>query len=205
MARTKSRRNRALGASDTGSFPDVLTVARWLFRPELIGALLVVLAAATVPVLLPLAGVIGDVRDAAVGALGVHVFTLTLALAASGVVIALRRGEWVRRHRRHVIGVASLVLFSAGALGGWHPDTHVGTADLAQRSAGGDLGAALLTRPLLFGSLLSLPLGLVLLWPRTTLAAARATTRTPSASRRRCGNTAACRACSRSLAIRSRR
>ena len=175
MARTKSRRNRALGASDTGSFPDVLTVARWLFRPELIGALLVVLAAATVPVLLPLAGVIGDVRDAAVGALGVHVFTLTLALAASGVVIALRRGEWVRRHRRHVIGVASLVLFSAGALGGWHPDTHVGTADLAQRSAGGDLGAALLTRPLLFGSLLSLPLGLVLLWPRTTLAAARAT------------------------------
>ena len=168
MARTKPRRTsgRRRGASD--SIPDILTVWRFLIRPQMLGTLLVVLAAAAVPSLLPLATVLNEARDALVGAVGLHVFTLTLAIASLGGLLAFRRGSWLRRHRRHLLGAGVLLVFSAGLLGYWHPEATVGTVDLATTSAGGDAGRLLVSGALATVAwAATLPLAFALLWPRS--------------------------------------
>ena len=177
MARTRSRRTRGQRSSARSAtpFPDILTVGRFLFRPELVGTLLVVLAAALLPRLLPLAGVFDDARDGLVRTLGLHAFTLVLLTAAVGGLLALRRGAWLGRHRRHVLGVAALLLFSAGILGLWFPHSQVGAVDLAAHSAGGDAGRRLVEgAPAEAAWAAALPLGFALLWPRTAAALLRA-------------------------------
>ena len=178
MARTRPRRTRAPRSSARAAtaFPDILTLVRFLFRPELVGTLLVVLAAALLPRLLPLAGVFDDARDGLVRTLGLHAFTLVVLIAAGGGLLALRRGAWLGRHRRHVLGVAALLLFSAGILGRWFPHSQVGAVDLATHSAGGDAGRRLLEgAPAAAVWAAALPLGFALLWPRTAAALLRAT------------------------------
>lgn len=177
MARTKPRRRDPRSrARAVRSVPDILSVGRFLIRPELAGTLLVVLAAALLPQLLPLAGVFDDARDGLVRALGLHAVTVVVLLAAWGGLLAVRRGRWLRQHRRHVLGAAVLLVFSAGLLGRWFPESQVGTVDLAARSAGGDVGR-LLVRSAAATAVwaAALPLGFTLLWPRTALALLRAT------------------------------
>ena len=175
MARAKTRRaSRRTAAS---SFPRL----RRLICPELLGTLLVVVAVATLPYLLPLTAVLRSARDELVGALGLHVFSGVAAVAALGAVLALRKSEWLIRRRRHIAGAALLLLFSAGLLSLWRPETRVGSVDLGETSAGGDLGR-LLTGGWLLGLawLATLPAAFALLWPRT---AARLLRATPARSR----------------------
>ena len=170
MARAKTRRaSRRTAAS---SFPRL----RRLIRPELLGTLLVVVAVATLPYLLPLTAVLRSARDELVGALGLHVFSGVAAVAALGAVLALRKSEWLIRRRRHIAGAALLLLFSAGLLSLWRPETRVGSVDLGGTSAGGDLGR-LLTGGWLLGLawLATLPAAFALLWPRTAARLLRAT------------------------------
>ena len=147
-----------------------------LLRPEVVGTVLVVLAAAAVPSVIPLTGVIGEARDSIIGALGLHVFTMIALLAALGAVLALRRADLLRSHIRHIAGGALILLFVAGLLALWHPETRVGGVDLHESSAGGSLGR-LLTDGLwqTLGWLALAPLGYALLWPRTAWSIARAT------------------------------
>ncbi len=178
MARTSTRRSRGQTASKRASkpVPDITTVGRFFFRPEVVGTALVVLAAAWVPTLLPLAGVLDDARDAIVRSLGLHAFTLTLVITFAGIVLALRRGEWLNQHRRHVLGVLVLLVFASGLLGRWYPQAQVGSVDLMTHSAGGDGGKFLTSAPLsVLGWLMLLPVGFALLWPRTAARILRAT------------------------------
>jgi S-DNA-T family DNA segregation ATPase FtsK/SpoIIIE len=152
-----------------------MTVGRFFFRPEVVGTALVVLAAAWVPTLLPLAGVLDDARDAIVRSLGLHAFTLTLLITFAGAVLALRRGEWLNQHRRHMLGVLVLLVCASGLLGRWYPQAQVGSIDLTTHSAGGDAGKFLTSAPsIAFGWLMLLPLGFALLWPRTAVRVLRA-------------------------------
>ncbi len=168
MARAKARRSRASRARGTPHIPDIFSVGRQLLRPEVIGTLLVVAAAAVIPFLFPFAGVLSDARDSLVATLGVHVFTLTLLIAAIGAMLALRHTRWLQRHVRHLVGVVLLLIFSAGVLGFWQPDTNVSGVALGVHSAGGDLGRALTDNfPLAVLWLTTLPTGFALVWPRT--------------------------------------
>ncbi len=168
MARTRTRRVRAANGPH---IPDLFSVGRRLLRPEIIGTLLVVAATAVLPFLLPLAGVIRSARDGLVQALGVHVFTLTLAIASTGAALAMRHTDWLTRHRRHMVGALLLLAFSEGILGRWYPETTVGAVSLANHSAGGDFGMRL-TASWVAGAfwLVALPLGFALVWPRTARA-----------------------------------
>ncbi|MQA00548.1 MAG: DNA translocase FtsK [Dehalococcoidia bacterium] len=177
MARTRTRRRRTSRGSTTPPVPDILTVGRGLARPEVVGTLLVVIAAAAVPYLVPpLADLLRDARDGLVRTFGLHVFTLTALIATIGLLLALRRGQVLRDHRRHMVGLVALLGFAGGLLGRWRPDTEMGGVDLAVHSAGGDLGR------LLSGGwvaaviwLLLFAAGFGLLWPRTAAALVRAT------------------------------
>ena len=175
MARTRTAR-RARGTRAAGGIPDITDAGRMLFRPEVVGTVFVVLAAAAVPSVIPLTGVIGEARDSVISALGLHVFTTIALLAALGAVLALRRADLLRSHVRHLAGVALLLLFAAGLLGRWHPETRVGGVDLHEVSAGGSLGR-LFTDGLwqTLGWLALAPSGYALLWPRTAWSIARAT------------------------------
>ncbi|MEZ4554619.1 MAG: DNA translocase FtsK [Dehalococcoidia bacterium] len=167
MARAKARRSRAATRATT-QIPDLFSLGRHLLRPEVIGTLLVVLAAAVIPFLFPIAGLLGDARDGLIRALGVHVFTITLLVAAVGSMLALGYTIWLRRHIRHLIGAALLLVFSAGMLGFWRPTTSVGDVSLAVHSAGGDAGRAMTDHPMAFLMwAFLLPLGFTLIWPRT--------------------------------------
>ena len=59
MARARSRRPRATARGSAPVIPDLVSVTRALARPEIIGTGLVVLAAAAIPYLLPLTGIVG--------------------------------------------------------------------------------------------------------------------------------------------------
>ena len=165
MARTRTRRVRA---SQGAQLPDIVSLGRTVLRPEVIGTVLVVAATAVVPFLFPLAGVIRSARDGLVAALGVHVFTATLLIAALGALLALRYTDWLAAQRRHLLGVLLLLVFSAGVLGLWFPESTVGSVQLAEHSAGGDFGRALTGSWIALALwLLTAPLGFALLWPRT--------------------------------------
>ena len=178
MART-SRRPRVGRVSRStrtrrGSPRGLRGLGRLLTRPELLGTVLVVLAAAALPFLLPLAGVIADARDELVRVLGLHVFSLVVVLASSGFLIAFRWTAWASRHRRHLIGGLAVLAVLAGLLGRWYPDRTVGDIDLAVHSAGGDLGRLLASWPagVAVWALVGLA-GFALLWPKTAAALLR--------------------------------
>ena len=154
--------------------PDILSVGRVVARPEVAGTILVVLAVAAVPYVIPVTGVLGDLRDRLVETFGLHVFTLIVVIAALGIMLALKRTAVLARHARHLIGVAAFLVFLAGVFGRWFPDATVGSVDFTRVSAGGDLGRVL-NANLWSGLawLLTFPVAFALLWPRTALQIAR--------------------------------
>ena len=176
MARAKSRRPRGTVRGSSPNIPDIMSIGRVVARPEVIGTGLVVLAAAAIPYLLPLTGVFGAARDALVALFGLHVFTVIGLLAGLGALLALHREYLLKRHRRHVIGLAVFLVFVAGALGLWYPQTQVGEVNLALTSAGGLLGSVMTATwwsTLLWLALL--PASYAMLWPVTAQRIARAT------------------------------
>ncbi len=179
MARAKTRRARASAPRNasrraSNQVPDILTIGRFLVRPEIAGTALVVLAVAAIPYVVPITGVVGDLRDRLVEAFGLHVFTLIVLIAATGIVLALRRGGALKRHARHLAGLLALLVYLAGVFGRWYPDASVGAVDFATVSAGGDAGRSLTSNGwAALGWLAMLPLGFTLLWPRTAQKIAR--------------------------------
>ncbi|MEX2373302.1 MAG: hypothetical protein WD800_05815, partial [Dehalococcoidia bacterium] len=174
MARAKTRRARATSRSSANSVPDILSVGRFLVRPEIAGTALVVLAVAAVPYVIPITGIVGDLRDRLVQALGLHVFTLVVLVAVTGIVLALRQGHLLLGHARHVAGLAAVLVLLAGVFGRWYPQAAVGSVEFEVVSAGGDAGRALTSGAIVTGAWLAmLPLGFALLWPRTALQIAR--------------------------------
>ena len=174
MARTNTRRGTG---RPTPRGPS-RSIVRRVLRPEIIGTVLIVLAAALLFYLLPqlpLSRIVNDARDELVGALGLHVFTLVVLTLAIGLLLALRQGKRLRGHARHLAGAALLLVFSAGLLGFWTPNVIVGEVDLGASSAGGRVG-----RELTGGGIATIAwvatfaLGFTLLWPRTALALLRA-------------------------------
>lgn len=174
MARAKTRRPRARRARSKRQVPDILTVGRSLWRPEVIGTALVLAAAATIPYLIPLTGIVGELRNSLVSTFGLHIFTLIALIGAMGLALALRRRfSWPNR-RRHVTGLAAVLVFLTGLLGQWYPDTRVGDVSLLSVSAGGEVGRVLSTNGwTVAGWLLMLPVAFALLWPRTAASFAR--------------------------------
>lgn len=162
------RRPRRPTSTTAAAIPDITSMGRWVLRPQVIGTALVVLAAALLPTLLPLAGVVGEARNGVVRLFGLHVFTLLLIIASGGALLLFRRTGWLHGHTRHAIGAFFLAVFIAGALGRWYPHTAVSATSLAQHSAGGEAGRWLTsTRALTGGWLLTLPVSFTLLWPLT--------------------------------------
>ncbi len=145
-----------------------------IFRPELVGTIFVVIAAASIPFLIPLAGLIADARDELIRALGLHTFTLVVILAGVGIILAFRKNSLLTERRRHLVGLLFLLFFLSGILGYWYPDRLIGTTDLSIFSAGGELGRTLTYWPegvviwLSFGIL-----GFILLWPHSALEIAK--------------------------------
>ncbi|MEX2228098.1 MAG: hypothetical protein WEB13_00520, partial [Dehalococcoidia bacterium] len=177
MARTKSRRTRAARARSIPGFPDLHAVWRATARPELVGALLVVVAVAAIAYLVPpLARLLPEARDRIVEALGLHAFTAAVIVAALGLVLAARRQHWLVRHRRHLAGFAATLVFVAGILGRWYPASRVGGVDLGVHSAGGDAARLLsagVAGPLVWTA--AFFAAFALLWPRTAARLVRAT------------------------------
>ena len=142
MARTNTRRS----TSRPPRRARARSIVRRVLRPEIVGTVLIVLAAALLFYLLPqlpLTRIVNDARDELVGAFGLHIFTLVVLTLAIGLLLALRQGKRLRGHARHLAGAALLLVFSAGMLGFWAPDVIVGEVDLGEASAGGSVGGAL--------------------------------------------------------------
>jgi len=169
----KTRSSRSGGKARRGAHqqvPDILTVGRVVARPEVAGTILVVLAVAAVPYVIPVTGVLGDLRDRLVETFGLHVFTLIVLIAGLGIMLSLRKTAVLQRHARHLIGVLAFLVFLAGIFGRWFPDATVGSVDFTEVSAGGDLGRALNSN--VWSGLawwMTFPVAFTLLWPRTAL------------------------------------
>ncbi len=178
MARTKTRRARATRARRLPQIPDITTAWRAVARPELVGALLVVIAVAAIAYLVPpLTRVLPDARDVIVQALGLHAFTAAVVVALVGLVMALRRVAWLTRPApaRRLAGALAFAIFVAGVLGRWYPQTSVGGVDLHVHSAGGDAGRLLADGVIGWTAwLASLVAAFSLLWPRTAARILRA-------------------------------
>ena len=168
-----------------GATPDILSVGRLVVRPQVAGAVILVLAAVALPGVIALPGRLLDARAEVLGVLGLHQATLALLAAlASAVLLLGARGPGLAgllwRRRRHVLGAAALLAFSWGLLGMWRPLLTLDGVDLEAASAGGAFGRSLTTWPRLLPWLLTLPVGFALLWPRTATRLAR---RAPGAAR----------------------
>ena len=102
-------------------------------------------------------GLLGEAREAFVGALGVGVFVVI----GSGLLVGLWLLAGARRIGprafRRLLGVATLVVVGMGLAGAFEPNWNLGGVPLSQRTAGGDLGD-FLTSP--FGVVLLLLMGL---------------------------------------------
>ena len=174
------RRSPSRGTQRGQGVPDIVTVGRLLLRPSVFGVALLLLGALVLPGAIALPDPLLDARAGLVRALGVHAATLAVLAGAGGVLLLLgRRGPRARallwRRRRHALGAAVMLTFSAGLLGLWSPTLTLDGVDLASSSAGGALGRALTSWPSALGWLLALPAGFALLWPRTAARLVRAT------------------------------
>jgi len=169
MARAKARRptyrRSATVRRRTPAHPDLAdrrTLARWL----------IVAAAVFVLVLIPFVGpIIGeailDFRDALVSLLGLAVLLLVIGLTVNGLLALGRRFALSRTFWRRWWGSVLLGVSVCGIMGLFRPDWSVGSTSLAEVTAGGDLGHALMGSPggiLIWLGLTSL--AIVLLWPR---------------------------------------
>jgi S-DNA-T family DNA segregation ATPase FtsK/SpoIIIE len=169
MARAKAKRPTyrrvATGRRRAAAQPDLIDgrrLVRWL----------IVAAVVFVLVLIPFVGpIIGeailDFRDALVSLLGLAVLLLVIGLVVNGLLALGRRFTLSRTFWRRWWGSVLLGVSVCGIMALFRPDWSAGNTSLAEVTAGGDLGHALMGNPggiLIWLSLTSL--AIVLLWPR---------------------------------------
>jgi len=169
MARAKAKRPTyrrvATGRRRAAAQPDLIDgrrLVRWL----------IVAAVVFVLVLIPFVGpIIGeallDFRDALVSLLGLAVLLLVIGLVVNGLLALSRRFTLSRTFWRRWWGSVLLGVSVCGIMALFRPDWSAGNTSLAEVTAGGDLGHALMSNPggiLIWLSLTSL--AIVLLWPR---------------------------------------
>jgi S-DNA-T family DNA segregation ATPase FtsK/SpoIIIE len=169
MARAKAQRptyrRSAAAARRAAPYPrltDRTKLGRWL----------IVAAVVFVLILIPFVGpIIGeailDFRDALVSLLGLAVLLLVIGLIANGWLALGRRFRLSRTFWRRWLGGFLLGISICGIMALFRPDWSVGSTSLADVTAGGDLGHALMGSPA--GILIWLGLtflGIALLWPR---------------------------------------
>ena len=137
-----------------------------------LGRWLIVAAVVFVLILIPFVGpIIGEAilnfRDALVSLLGLAVLLLVIGLIANGWLALGRRFTLSRTFWRRWLGSLLLGISICGIMALFRPDWSVGSTSLADATAGGDLGHALMGSP--GGILIWLGLtflGIALLWPR---------------------------------------
>jgi S-DNA-T family DNA segregation ATPase FtsK/SpoIIIE len=147
----------------------------WLLRVETFGIALVAIAALMALSLTQDTSAL----DGVVRAGGLHVFSLIACVAVLGGVIWRRHIELLGRYPRLLTCLLPAIPFAAGLLGLFRPDWRLGSVTLAEVTAGGDVGHALVSETL--GVVLWLLSGLALLvaaWPQAARAALE---RTPGA------------------------
>ncbi len=136
-------------------------------RPEVVGTLLVLLAALTISWLLPLLDVMASTRDAIVRRLGLGTSFPIFALGAAGVLIARRRFMTSWRQFRIWTGAFFLGVALLALLAFFEPPWTAGNVELRRVTAGGTLGSRLISSPLGVVVWLTAMLGAFgLLWPR---------------------------------------
>lgn len=173
-AKPKAAARPSAGKRRNGpSLPDQIIV--WLLRVETFGVAIVLVACLAIA---SLAGSSSPL-DGLVKALGLHAMTAALALAGLGIVVWTRQIDLLGRYPRVLASSAPLVPFTAGLLGLFRPNWHLGANSLAQVTAGGEFGKALMGDPLgVILWLISGALVVVVAWPRAAVAALE---RTPGA------------------------
>jgi S-DNA-T family DNA segregation ATPase FtsK/SpoIIIE len=169
MARAKARRptyRRSAGVRRGAAGYPRLTGRRK------ISLWLIVAAVVFVLILIPFVGstigeAILDFRDALVSLLGLAVLLLVIGLAVNGWLAVSRRFALSRTFWRRWAGSLLLAVSVCGIMGLFRPDWSVGGTSMADVTAGGDLGHALMGSPVGILAWLGLTfLGIVLLWPR---------------------------------------
>jgi len=176
MARAKARRptyrrSTAVrrGAAGYPSLADRRKLSRWL----------IVAAVVFILILIPFVGpIIGEAilnfRDAMVSLLGLAVLLLVIGLAVNGWLALARRFSLSRTFWRRWAGTFLLAVSVCGIMALFRPDWSVGSTSMAEVTAGGDLGHALMGSPIGILAWLGLiSLGIVLLWPRQVVWIAR--------------------------------
>jgi DNA segregation ATPase FtsK/SpoIIIE, S-DNA-T family len=163
---------RTAGRKRQGPSPVSTSLAR-IFQVETFGLSLIVLAFLGLLWLVPFAS--GPLSpDYLAKAVGLHAFTLVVALGALGAVVWRRQESLLWSYPR-VLAAGVLGFFvSAGVLGLWNPEWLLGETSLAEVSAGGDLGRAFSADAV--GVLVWLGFGagfVTLVWPEGVKAALR--------------------------------
>ncbi len=147
----------------------------WLFRGETFGLALLVAGVLSLFWVVPV-GSLPDTPGSLVNALGLQVFTGVFALIFLGWLIWRRRLAVIAEHPRIAATALLFLFFSAGCLAFFRPEWTLGSTDLSEVTAGGDLGQLLAGSTA--GVLVWLALGLVFVsvaWPRAVAGAARQT------------------------------
>ena len=167
-------RRRSVGRARRG--PSLFsTLQGLLFRWEALGVILVVVAAVASPWLVPVTTGPAHLRDAVVEAVGIGVFFLVVLLGFFGWLI-IRRAlfESVYLFWRRWLAALLLSGFGLGFLGLFRPDRRLGETSLADVTAGGNWGHALVASPIgILGWLALAAAAATVVWPGSALALAR--------------------------------
>ncbi len=161
-------------AAPPGGGPRLGEALVGLFRPEIIGLALILLAALAIPWLAPLSDTAPDLRDSLVEALGLGVFAAAALLAVWGWLLYRRSFPTTGVAWRRWLGGLAVAIFVLGLMSLYRPSWKIGAVDFSEVTAGGELGDDLVGGPLSFLIWLALGLGGAwMLWPRsmTSLAA----------------------------------
>jgi S-DNA-T family DNA segregation ATPase FtsK/SpoIIIE len=116
----------------------------WLLRIETFGLAIILVAALAA---LSLTSATSPLRGI-VGAVGLHAVTLLALFMALGGAVWRRQLDLPAHHIRLISALAPSFLFSAGLLGLFQPRWVLAGVSLAETSAGGKIGSALLAEPL---------------------------------------------------------
>ncbi len=167
-------RRRLIGRANRAPSP-FSTLRALLLRWETVGVVLVVMAVASIPWLVPVTTGLQAARDALVEALGVGVFALVILLGFFGWLI-IRRGlfENFYVYWRRWLMLAFLGGFLLGFFGLFRPERRLGDTTLSSVTAGGNWGHALVASPLGIMAWLALGLAVIVVaWPVQSMIVAR--------------------------------
>lgn len=153
MAKARSRPRPLLAHSTTGRpRPRRLGLLlrrtlHFVIRPEALGAVLIVIAAAALSWLVPFAQTLPALRDDLVAFLGLHIFTVVGLVMFIGWLLIRHQLTATLRLWQRWLGWSLAALALAGVLALWRPDWQVGSVSLRTVTAGGGLGESFIASP----------------------------------------------------------